>query len=160
MDKKTLIREFCSRLPYGVMVCITEDSTGEEYTCRLVGLDDVYNETYGVLITDIALFGINNEVKLYLRPLSSMTEEEIIDFEEKTKFNYYPGHVIYKDIPAFDNDCTEFSTGPDTDHNYRQIKPEDIIVCINWLESHHFDYNGLIEKGLALEAPEGMYNIK
>ena len=26
--------------------------------------------------------------------------------------------------------------------------------------SHHLDWNGLIEKGLALEAPEGMYNIK
>ena len=29
---------------------------------------------------------------------------------------------------------------------------------IDWLNAHHFDYNGLIEKGLALEAPEGMYN--
>ena len=28
---------------------------------------------------------------------------------------------------------------------------------INWLNSHHFDYHGLISKGLALEAPEGMY---
>ena len=28
---------------------------------------------------------------------------------------------------------------------------------IRWLNEHHFDYNGLIEKGLALEAPEGMY---
>jgi hypothetical protein len=25
------------------------------------------------------------------------------------------------------------------------------------LNRHHFDYNGLIDKGLALEAPEGMY---
>jgi len=29
----------------------------------------------------------------------------------------------------------------------------------DWLEAHHFDYRGLIEKGLALEAPEGMYKI-
>lgn len=28
---------------------------------------------------------------------------------------------------------------------------------INWLNAHHFDYQGLIEKGLALEAPEGIY---
>ncbi len=28
---------------------------------------------------------------------------------------------------------------------------------IDWLNAHHFDYRGLIEKGLALEAPEGMY---
>ena len=27
----------------------------------------------------------------------------------------------------------------------------------DWLNAHHFDCRGLIEKGLALEAPEGMY---
>jgi hypothetical protein len=30
----------------------------------------------------------------------------------------------------------------------------------DWLNAHHFDYRGLIEKGLALEAPKDMYNIK
>ena len=30
---------------------------------------------------------------------------------------------------------------------------------IDWLNSHHFDYRGLIKKGLALNAPESMYNI-
>ena len=29
----------------------------------------------------------------------------------------------------------------------------------NYLNTCHFDYRGLIEKGLALEAPEGMYNV-
>ena len=29
----------------------------------------------------------------------------------------------------------------------------------DWLNAHHFDYRGLIEMGLALEAPNGMYNI-
>ena len=28
---------------------------------------------------------------------------------------------------------------------------------IDWLNAHHFDYRGLIEKGLALEAPKDMY---
>jgi hypothetical protein len=31
-------------------------------------------------------------------------------------------------------------------------------ALVDWLNAHHFDYRGLIEKGLALEAPEGMYN--
>jgi hypothetical protein len=30
----------------------------------------------------------------------------------------------------------------------------------DWLNAHYFDYRGLIEKGLALEALEGMYNTK
>ena len=28
---------------------------------------------------------------------------------------------------------------------------------LDWLNEHHFDYRGLIDKGLAIEAPEGMY---
>ena len=34
---------------------------------------------------------------------------------------------------------------------------DDASRLIDWLNAHHFDYRGLIEKGLALEAPEGMY---
>lgn len=36
-----------------------------------------------------------------------------------------------------------------------QIGP---AIGIDWLNAHRFDYRGLIEKGLAIEAPEGMYN--
>ena len=33
----------------------------------------------------------------------------------------------------------------------------DDAFAIDWLNAHHFDYRGLIEKGLAIEAPENMY---
>lgn len=36
---------------------------------------------------------------------------------------------------------------------------EDFSIVVDWLNEHHFDYRGLIEMGLALEAPEGMYKI-
>ena len=29
--------------------------------------------------------------------------------------------------------------------------------AVDWLNAHHFDYRGLIKKGLALKAPEEMY---
>lgn len=32
------------------------------------------------------------------------------------------------------------------------------INRFDWLNAHHFDYRGLIPKGLAKVAPEGMYN--
>ena len=32
--------------------------------------------------------------------------------------------------------------------------------AVDWLNAHHFDYRDLIEKGLALEAPEGMYKTE
>ena len=33
-------------------------------------------------------------------------------------------------------------------------------TMIDWLNEHHFDYRGLIEKGLALEAEDGMYKTE
>ena len=35
----------------------------------------------------------------------------------------------------------------------------DMDAVINFLNAHHFDYRGLIEKGLALEAPKDMYKF-
>ena len=32
--------------------------------------------------------------------------------------------------------------------------------AVDWLNEHHFDYRELIEKGLAIEAKEGMYKTK
>ena len=68
------------------------------------------------------------DVKPYLRLLSSMTEEEMKE--------YYDG--------CYTNVINLFSIP----------NPKKM----DWLNAHHFDYRGLIEKGLALEAPEGMYN--
>ena len=39
-------------------------------------------------------------------------------------------------------------------NSFRQL--DGVLDLFN---SHHLDWRGLIEKGLALEAPEGMYNI-
>lgn len=76
--------------------------------------------------------------KPYLRPMSSMTEKE---------------------KKEFDNFCVidEFVWRGNSEIGY---KNQAIIMsdAIDWLNAHHFDYRGLIERGLAFEAPEGMYN--
>jgi hypothetical protein len=75
-------------------------------------------------------------IKPYLRPMSSMTEEE-----EKE----------YKTISIW-GEVRESKS------HYTDICPT--IEGYDWLNAHHFDYRGLIEKGLALEAPEGMYETE
>jgi hypothetical protein len=68
-----------------------------------------------------------DDIKPYLRPMSNMTEEEEKEFNK----------VVYDSI--------------DIDN----ISP---CVCVaNWLYSKCFDVYGLIPKGLAIEATEGMY---
>ena len=66
--------------------------------------------------------------KPYLRPMSSMTEKEKFTYEYLTDCSDY---MIYSG--AFCGDV------------------------INWLNEHHFDYRGLIEKSLAIVAPDNMY---
>lgn len=78
----------------------------------------------------------NYDIKPYLRPLSSMTDEER---EEYRKFSYY-GAAGYRN-----GDFSEMIGVPSFEK-------------IDFLNENHFDYRGLIEKGLAIKAPDDMYN--
>jgi hypothetical protein len=78
----------------------------------------------------------NWSIKPYLRPMSSMTKEE--------KYTYR--HML---------GATLNSEG----ESIMFVYVEDFPTVIDWLNAHYFDYRGLIEKGLALEAPEGMYRL-
>ena len=124
-EKSLLLRDLCARLPYGVMIQIPELFYPQrKITEKLVTINDLWH------FNDDGTY-IEN-VKPYLRPMSSMTEEESYDYyntfewEEDLNGGHYPNSKTEK---TFD-----------------------------WLNAHHFDYRGLIEKGLAIEAPEGMYN--
>ena len=75
-----------------------------------------------------------HEIKPYLRPMSSMTGKEWCE---------------YCDACA-DDDKSWIIAGRD----YKFIP---VANREDFLNSHHFDYRGLIEKGLAIEAPKDMY---
>ena len=121
-DKKLLLRYLCMALPYKVKVCLYEQET-----CILLGIDgcDMY------LDVDSDPFRIES-IKPYLRPMSSMTEEEK---EEYTSYCFEQPFLQKDKIPNLGS----------------------VPMCMDWLLSKHFDFRGLIEKGLALEAPKGMY---
>lgn len=72
---------------------------------------------------------LSGVIQIVLRPMSSMTEEE------KTE---------YRNI------------APGIEWNYGIQFPT--TNKMDWLNARHFDYRGLIERGLALEELEGMYN--
>lgn len=134
-EKKILLKDLCARLPYGVNVY-----------CEWSYLDNERGNDNGILVDidlfkDTILFKRSSEkctytrilfnrldcvVKPYLRPMSSMTEEE--DTRRCAFLDDIEGGI------------------EDAISNY-----------IDWLNAHHFDYRGLIPKGLALESEEGMY---
>ena len=107
-DKELLLQDVCSRLPYGVKVLYKHSVFDIDYISSMyeeVHLDIVDNYTIGI-----------SEVKPYLFPLSSMTEEQ------KTSHNFlkYSAHA-------------------------------NPIKLIDWYNKNHFDYRGLIKKGLAID---------
>ena len=105
-DKKLLLKDISARLLYGVVI---EGLKGP------VKLSDYYS---GIDITKARLY------KPYLRPMSSMTEDE---------------------QRMLDSMCN----GVEMVSRLSGLKMFD--KAFDWLNENHFDYRGLIEKGLAIE---------
>lgn len=142
-EKTLLMHVLCTMMPYGVKGKVkTTDGNGQEITDDGV-LNSVFIDEYGT--TYICIEGVEYEledVKPYLRPMSSMTDEEW------RKMHNCCNAILMGDKRI----CIEKSKFG----SFSEL--QDAYTTIDWLLAHHFDYRGLIGMGLALEAPEGMYN--
>lgn len=130
-DRNLLVQDLCSRLPYGVKVLYKHSVFDIDYISSMyeeVHLDIVDNYTIGI-----------SEVKPYLFPMSSMTEEQYNSL--------YESGIL--------NNCS---------HSYEYVNPHIhgvsfifkefktySLELIEWLNKNHFDYRGLISKGLAID---------
>jgi len=157
-EKDLLILDLNSRIPH-TDVKVYCDVNGVSGTWKLLEFQNLFREAR-ILMGALTKIVSIDKIKPYLRPLYSMTKEEAEKFYKVTgeRFTFYPGCKIYDHIPAFDNDCTEFDTFND-DSEYKRVKPEHVISCIDFLNSHLFDYRELITKGLALEASNIIYKL-
>ena len=121
-DKELLLIDLCARLPYGVK-CYEADV---EYTFDIIGTTSnnkefVFSDGYERNL---------EQIKPYLRPMSSMTEEE-----RKERLSFFQVVELNSGLTPLLSALKSFE-------------------YINWLNAHHFDYRGLIEKGLAIEVTE------
>ena len=116
-DKQLFIKDLCARLPYGT---IYNDIHGDS----IVTYIDF--EKAWVYLPDFDECRSIEDIKPYLRPMSSMTDEEIDRMWE-----------IYESGPA----------------------AESSVAVAEYLYERHLDCHYMIKKGLALEAPDGMYKI-
>ena len=137
-DKDLLLKDLCARLPYGVKVGTTDNDGSLENVWDMLWYNTFTEDlklTHSIedadKIVDIS------ETKPYLFPLSSMTEEQ--------KFECLKGTTLeidkYGDI-AVKDDCYGGSKYTDL---------EMYLDVIDWLNENHFDYRGLIGKGLAID---------
>lgn len=140
-EKDLLLKDLSARLPYHVKVKIwLKDGTTEEGP-----LDLEYN--YADVLLDAFYYNNIKNIKPYLRPLSSMIKGEK---EEMHNLLSPKGTAIYE------NDGIALPV-----NHYGEFVPYEFMNhIIQYLLKNHFDFMGLIPKGLAIEALEGMYNIK
>ena len=126
--KDLLLKDLCARLPYGV-IC-KDDYAKVEGKLVQIGinydmclLSDDYGKTEFAYIPNC---------KPYLFPLSSMTEEQL--------YNNPIGFSQMLTIKA------------DRDWENITINRRSYYKLVDWFNKNNFDYRGLIEKGLAIDA--------
>ena len=147
-DKSLLLKDLCARLPYGIKVGTTDNDDSLENVWKNVW--DIYmlfNNTFDINVKlihciedDDKLINIS-EVKPCLLPLSSMTEEQKKEISKRYNLHTYYGLYI---------EITNHSEGYWDDDNSCNL--QDYLWLVDWFNKNHFDYRGLIEKGLAIDA--------
>ena len=129
-DKELLLKDLCARLPYGVKVYRLGNHKHHLYKPEVI---DAVN--YEMCVTSQGPYTDNcpfmtkyveiEEVRPYLFPISSMTEEQIKEaLSTKHKINLPSGKVIYLDS----------------------------LKTFEFYDKNHIDYRGLIPLGLAMDA--------
>ena len=139
-QKELLLKDLCARLPYGVKCEVFDDTN--PYTLSGILHNKPYNQLYFEELDWKECDGFVGVeyCKPYLFPLLSMTEEQ----KEELHFNY-----LHNDID-FD-DFTDYFLAGELWHDLT-VSISTLPELINWLNKHHFDYRGLIPKGLANDA--------
>ena len=130
-EKELLLKDLCARLPYGVKAkVLVEDISQYDYTTSKEGgvINGIENLNDGLFVIKCKEDGYvlsYDEFKPYLRPMSSMTEEE-----QRTLDSMCNGVEMVSRLSGL----------------------KMFNKAFNWLDENHFDYRGLIEKGLAIDA--------
>ena len=134
-EKDLLLKDLCARLPYNV---------------RMYEINPIHNIQLELFLASVTcesniavktknkgiMCGAIEEFKPYLFPISSMTEEQREEFL----------NIQTEERQILLNALIEYKSG-----KYDKIPIIAPYKQIEWLNKNHFDYRGLIEKGLAID---------
>lgn len=130
-DKELLLKDLCARLPYGVKVHAKVIDTDTNTEIEKVGeLSMMDTDTVVAFTSDDSNcynYVAIHEVKPYLFPLSSMTDEQEKEFDQllELELKAISDEIDHTQVTAFE---------------------------VDYYNKHHFDWRGLIPMGLALDA--------
>lgn len=141
-DKELLLKDLCARLPYGVKAKVLDEDIfrydhSSEEDGFINGIENLNDGLFVIKCREDNYVLSYDEFKPYLRPMSSMTDEE----KEELRQEHIKDEKLYAEclIRAVKGD--------------RTMRGKVIIhYAMDWCNKNHFDYRGLIEKGLAIDA--------
>lgn len=139
-EKDLLLKDLCARLPYGVKIKLGENPEVFDLGYRIR-----FAVMYGDPDKLEDILDITN-IKPYLFPLSSMTEEQRIELYKALGLGYESHYHLSKEWEDFNDSI---------DNNDLFIPASwvsDINKMYNWLNKNHFDYRRFIPMGLANDA--------
>ena len=126
-DKDLLLKDLCARLPYGVKLGFYASATKQTYICTLLGLEPLENEPVIAKTENGSFYILAGNVKPYLFPLSSMTEEQEKEFDQ----------LLELELKAINDEI-----------NHTQATAFEV----DFYHKYHLDWRGLIPIGLANDA--------
>ena len=136
-NKELLFRDISGRLTYGVKAYVKNwsklDRKYYEGVYTVESIDPSLNTVLACsdkCSVEVIVGYDDYVIKPYLFPLSSMTEEQRKELQE-LYFDYISDEIF---------------------NNIEFVYHYDCINLIDWLNKNHFDYRGLIDKELALDA--------
>ena len=139
-EKDLLLKDLCARLNTNLVCSIYRtDDQGIGYRneilygyCNIEGWDEFYfGEDCGISIDYVS------KIKPYLFPLSSMTKEQLFEVQE----------ILGKNEIEIEDGFLSI-----IDSSRNTITYLEILALLNWFYKNHFDINGLIPMGLAIDA--------
>lgn len=142
-NKELLLKDLCCRLPYGVKAYVKNWSKlDRKYYKGVYTVESIHPSLNNILVysercsVEVIVGYDDYEIKPYLFPLSSMTEAQQEEFDR----------IYADDMQVVANNLKNRLDGKPYETNLGHYRH------IDWLNANHFDYRGLTEKGLAIDA--------
>jgi len=158
-NKQLLLQDLCARLPYGIVINTGDKDLKLDRQHQGIGIlypedcSDEFNERNNNASFYITISGCyyGEDIKPYLRPLSSITEEERKDLLVTIVGNEGSKYFRVLQDGSIDNTDATIQDLNKFNMHWISFDKDTVTLYLDWLNAHYFDYRGLIPKGLAIE---------